>query len=258
MSDIDLVIFDLGGTTIEDRGQVPEAFNTVLRGHGIELTGEAVHALRGASKREAIGRLLEHYSPGGAPDIASRTEQIFAEFRRCLAALYAESGIRAIAGAEETFARLRGLGVKVALNTGFDRTITELILHEVGWEKGTADAVVCGDDVPQGRPAPYLIFRAMEATGVVDVHRVANVGDTILDLQAGGNAATGWNIGVLSGAHGREQLEQVRHTHLLDSVADLPSFWEESRPDIVPGSPQRPVRPGPVRRGDLRRNPAIA
>jgi len=226
MSDIDLVIFDLGGTTIEDRGQVPEAFTRVLQQQGIELSGEAVHAVRGASKREAIRLFLERQSPGDARDIASRTERIFAEFRLCLAALYAESGIRAIAGAEETFAWLRRLGVRVALNTGFERTITELILHEVGWEKGTADAVVCGDDVPQGRPAPYLIFRALEATGVIDVHRVANVGDTVFDLQAGGNAATGWNIGVLSGAHGREQLERVRHTHLLGSVAALPSLWQ--------------------------------
>jgi phosphonatase-like hydrolase len=225
MNDIDLVIFDLGGTTIEDAGQVPEAFSSVLGRHGIEVTAEAVRTVRGASKREAIRRFLERQSPGG-DDIASRTEHLFTEFRQCLAALYAASGIRTICGAADVFARLRRRGVKVALNTGFDRTITELILHTTGWQKDTVDAVICGDDVAQGRPAPYLIFHAMEATGVVDVHRVANVGDTVLDLQAGKNAGVRWNIGVLSGAHGREQLERVEHTRLLASVADLPSLWE--------------------------------
>jgi len=96
----------------------------------------------------------------------------------------------------------------------------------VGWEKDAADAVVCGDDVSQGRPAPYLIYRAMEATGVISVRRVANVGDTVLDLQAGWNAAVQWNIGVLSGAHTKEQLVREPHTHLLPSVAALLSLWD--------------------------------
>jgi hypothetical protein len=36
----------------------------------------------------------------------------------------------------------------------------------------------------------------------------------------------GWNIGVLSGAHDRLALESAPHTHLLDSVADVPGIWE--------------------------------
>ena len=226
MNDIKLVIFDLAGTTIEDTGQVPETFTTVLRGHGIEVTGEALRAVRGASKREAIRRFVERHYAGEESEIATRAERIFAEFREHLATQYRQGGVTAVPGAVDTFAWLHKLGIKVALNTGFDRTITELVLRAVGWEKDTADAVVCGDDVSQGRPAPYLIFRAMEATGVISVHRVANVGDTVLDLQAGWNAAVQWNIGVLSGAHTKEQLESVQHTHLLPSVAALPSLWE--------------------------------
>ena len=87
------------------------------------------------------------------------------------------------------------------------------------------DAVVCGDDVPRGRPAPYLIFHAMEATGASDVHKVANVGDTILDLQAASNAGVRWNIGVLSGAHDRELLEREPHTHILASVAEVVTLF---------------------------------
>jgi phosphonatase-like hydrolase len=128
------------------------------------------------------------------------------------------NGVRSIDGAEQVFSQLRAAGVHVALNT-------DLLLTALGWLAGTRDAVICGDDVPQGRPAPYLIFRAMEATGATSVHRVANVGDTSLDLQAGHNAAVRWNIGVLSGAHSRQILEQARHTQLLPSVADLPGLW---------------------------------
>ena len=45
MKDIALVIFDMAGTTIEDSGQVPEAFTMVLRKHGIEITDDALRAV---------------------------------------------------------------------------------------------------------------------------------------------------------------------------------------------------------------------
>jgi phosphonatase-like hydrolase len=119
---------------------------------------------------------------------------------------------------------LRDRGVRIVLNTGFDRVITDLLMSALGWTRGVVDAVVCADDVAQGRPAPYLIFRAMEATGTRSVHRVANVGDTIRDLQAGSNAGVRWNIGVLSGAHSAEQLRRVPHTGLIPSVRALPGL----------------------------------
>jgi phosphonatase-like hydrolase len=157
--------------------------------------------------------------------VITLSEQIFDTFRRVLVKKYTDRGIGVVPGAVDTFAWLHDKGIKVALNTGFDRAITEIILESLGWQKHTFDAVVCGEDVPRGRPAPYMIFRAMEAATVISVHRVACVGDTALDLQAGWNAAVHWNIGVLSGAHGREQLERARHTHILPSVAALPSLW---------------------------------
>lgn len=122
----------------------------------------------------------------------------------------------------------------MALNTGFDRDTTRLLLAALGWDAGSVDAVVCGDEVPQGRPAPYLIFRCMEATGTVSVGRVANVGDTALDLRAGYNAGVHFNFGVLSGAHSRDVLAAEPHTHLLASVADLPTLLADASPGAAP------------------------
>ena len=225
MKEIALAVFDMAGTTVLDAGQVPDAFRTVLQAHGIEVTDEALRSVRGASKREAIHRFVELHFPGDRTEIDRKTEGIFSAFRDHLAKSYAHGGVKPIPGAMQTFEWLHGRGIKVALNTGFDRTITDLLLRAIGWGPEAVNAVICGDDVSRGRPAPFLIFRAMEATGVISVNGVRNVGDTVLDLQAGSNAGVGENIGVLSGAHSLEQLGKAPHTRLISSVAEIPSLW---------------------------------
>jgi phosphonatase-like hydrolase len=226
MHEIKLVIFDLAGTVIEDAGQVPLAFTTALRNFGIEVTSDSIREMRGASKREVIRRFVERQPGNKNAEVNARTEEIYNSFRSTLAGLYEKDGVREIAGATDTFTFLRDQGVRIALNTGFDRTITELLLESMHWDGDLINAVVCGDDVAQGRPAPDLIFKAMERSEVTGVNQVANVGDTVLDLQAGRNAGVRYNIGVLSGAHTKEQLEREPHTHLLSSVAKLPALWE--------------------------------
>jgi len=110
------------------------------------------------------------------------------------------------------------------LNTGFDRDITSLLLAALNWDRGLVDAIVCGDDVAHGRPAPDLIFAAMKAVAVHDAQCVANVGDTVRDLEAAQGAGVKWNIGVLSGAHSLAKLQQAPHTHLVETVARLPDL----------------------------------
>ena len=227
-----LVVFDMAGTTVEDGGEVPAAFTAALAEHRIEVTPEQVSAVRGASKRQAILQLV----PEGEGR-ASRAEQAYVTFKEQLARRFA-AGVRAVPGAVKTFVWLREQGVRIALNTGFDRDITTLLLAALGWNNDVVDAVVCGDDVTCGRPAPQLIFRCMEMTGTHSVHDVAMVGDTTLDLQAGFNAGARWIIGVLSGAHARSQLELQPHTHLVASIADLPSLWsaDQFAPQVAAAS----------------------
>ena len=128
-----------------------------------------------------------------------------------------------ISGAEDAIRQLRAAGVKVVLTSGFDRGLIADIVKHCGWAE-LFDAVVYPDEVPAGRPAPYLIFQAMQKTRVEPVKRVAAIGDTILDLQAGTNAGAGWVIGVLSGAADEATLGYTPHTHLLPSIAELPAL----------------------------------
>ncbi|HEV2915093.1 MAG TPA: phosphonatase-like hydrolase [Pyrinomonadaceae bacterium] len=220
MNEPELVIFDLAGTTVKDCGQVTAAFTAALGQHGMEITSEQLISVRGSSKREAVRRLI----PAG-PDHTRLAESVYASFRENLAHRYSAGGVEPVEGAERIFRWLRERGVRVALNTGFDRDITGLLLAALNWKEAIVDAVVCGDEVRQGRPAPYLIFRAMEATGTTSVRQVANLGDTVLDLKAGHNACVGWNVGVLSGAHDRRLMERAPHTHLLQSITELQQLW---------------------------------
>jgi phosphonatase-like hydrolase len=215
-----LVVFDLSGTTVEDRGQVPAALASAFERAGLHLNAEDMRAVRGMTKREAIRNLVpvEH-------DCAGRAERVYESFRDELRARYAADGVHPIAGTLNTFDWLRRRRIRIALTTGFDRDITTMLLGALGWTDGVADAIVCGEDVINGRPAPDLILCAMALTAIDDVQCVAAVGDTVHDLRAGARAGVGWNIGVLSGAHDRATLAAEPHTHLLPSVASLAGFW---------------------------------
>jgi phosphonatase-like hydrolase len=213
--DIDLAVFDLTGTTVEDRGEIEASFEAALDVAGVKLDPGAFDSVRGMSKREALSAMLD----GDAP----RVESAYRRFLEELGGRFESEGAHLRPGVAETFSRLRSRGVKLAINTGLDRSIVEILNYAL--PELDLEAVVCGDDVARGRPWPYLIFHAMEKTGVPSVHRVLVVGDTVKDLEAGANAGARYNVGVLGGAHDRSRLEKAPHTHLLSSVAELESIF---------------------------------
>ncbi|MFQ5637293.1 MAG: HAD hydrolase-like protein [bacterium] len=223
MSELDLVVFDMVGTTVRATDQVPAAFQEAFEQAGVTLSDEEIQSVRGRSKREAISELLTRHL--NAEDKRRLATGVYCDFQRILIERYQEHGIESVDGAGETFEWLKTHDVKVALSTGFDRPLADLLLSMSGWDK-SIDVVVCNEDVPRGRPAPYLVFRAMEWTGCESVHRVAAVGDTVSDLQAAFNAGVRWNIGVLSGAHSETQLKSCPHSEIIASVKELPFVFK--------------------------------
>ncbi len=219
MTGLDLVVFDMAGTTVQATDHVPAALREAFALVGATLSDDEIRAVRGRSKREAIAALLRSHAGGARNE--DDAERVFDEFQRLLIERYSHAGVDPIDGAAEIFAWLRARGVKVALSTGFESEIVDLLLAQLDW-RDAVDVVVCNADVPRGRPAPYLVYRAMERTGSDCVRRVAVLGDTTADLQAGFNAGVRWNIGVLSGAHDRARLEACPHDAIIASVKDLP------------------------------------
>lgn len=223
MYELDLVVFDMAGTTVRATDQVPAAFHEAFEQVGVTLSDEEIQSVRGKSKREVISNLLTHHL--NAVDERRLATGVYSDFQRILIERYKEHGVESIDGADDTVAWLKTHDVKVALSTGFDRALADLLLRMIGWDK-SIDVVVCNEDVPRGRPAPYLIFRAMERTGCECIHRVAAVGDTVSDLQAAFNAGVRWSIGVLSGAHSETQLKSCPHSEIIASVKELPTVFK--------------------------------
>jgi phosphonatase-like hydrolase len=224
MNSIKLVVFDVAGTIVEDHGEVMEAFRSALEIHGIAFAESELEEWKGATKRDVIRHFVERHAEDKAAHKA-KTESAYSDFRRLLEEHYREHGARTITRATTTFDWLRQRGIKIATTTGFYREVNDLVLEQAGLRNIFA-ANVSSSDVPLGRPAPFMIFRAMEASGVTSVHEVVNVGDTPLDLQAGTNAGVRGVVGVLTGLHGKERLQGEPHTHILPSVADIPELLE--------------------------------
>src|SRR5215468_3618282 len=173
MSGIKLVVFDIAGTIIEDHGEVIGAFARALMENGIPFTEDELKRWKGASKREVIRHFVTQADPN--TEVEEKVETAYRSFRSELERCYREKLVP-IAGALETFRWCRDRGMLLATTTGFYREISDLVLNETGWRDLFA-ANISSSDVRQGRPAPYLIFRAMEATGVHSVKQVMNVGD---------------------------------------------------------------------------------
>src|SRR5690606_13088884 len=149
-----------------------------------------------------------------------------------------------IPGALETLRALRERGIEIATTTGYFRAAADrvrLAMHRQGFE---ADASICADDVAHARPAPWMLFAAMQALDVFPPAAVVKVGDTPYDIEEGLNAGA-WAIGVArSGsliglaeeawealeeddrrarlAEARERLLRAGAHRVIDAIADLP------------------------------------
>ncbi|MFF7992691.1 phosphonatase-like hydrolase [Kitasatospora xanthocidica] len=223
---IELAALDMAGTTIDEAGAVYRALRTAVERTGVTVTEADLQTWMGTDKREAITALVRL---GGGTPTPELVEESYAAFAGFLREAYRTTPPRAIAGVEAALAELRRRGIKVALTTGFSDDVAYPLLESLGWsvgEGGNLDAVVTSDEVPRGRPAPHMIHRAMEKTGVIDTRRVLTAGDTVVDVEAGANAGAGVVIGVLTGELTREAFDGHPHTYVLDGVADIPALPE--------------------------------
>jgi phosphoglycolate phosphatase len=221
-----LVALDMAGTTVADGGAVEEAFQRALDVVGLtagDLTEDPAAYVRrtmGQSKITVFTELL-----GGD---RHRAEQANAAFEVAFDQAVDRGEVAPVPGAEAALESLRRAGMRICLTTGFSPATRDRIIAALQWE-GAIDLALSPADAGRGRPWPDMILTAVLRLRIDDVAEVAVVGDTTSDLLAGSRSGASSVIGVLSGAHSREELSRAPHTHLIPSVADLPGL-------LLPGS----------------------
>lgn len=222
----ELIVFDLAGTTVDDNKDVHRVLQRVFKKIHIRITIDEANKVMGIPKPEAIRILLNQHKYPYISDLLIL--EIHQHFVMKMTEFYRKhASVREKDGASEIFKACKAKGIKVAVDTGFDRAIVNPLLERMGWEKQSLiDASITSDEVAQGRPHPDLIYRAMELTGVKDVKKVAKVGDTMSDLEEGTAAGCGWVIGVTSGSYTQEELAAGPHTHLIHQLHELKQILE--------------------------------
>ncbi len=216
-----MVVFDMAGTTVFDEDNaVASCLRDALVAAGCPITLEAVDPVMGMPKPLAVRELLAQ-SRGEAPT-DSEVERVHADFQRRIIDHYRTGpSVKEIDGASDLFSSLRKAGVRVALDTGFDRATANTIIERLGWGGGLIDDSVTSDEVANGRPHADMIEVLMQRAGIDDPAQVVKVGDSISDIEQGLNARCGCVVAIAgrrtSGAEDR--FEGVR---VIDHIGRLP------------------------------------
>ena len=226
MQNYSLVVFDMAGTTVRDKGDVANAFMRAFQQFEIEVPEEEVNKVMGWRKIDAIQLLLSKYHPVKEKINQVLVDQIHDLFIDNMVTFYEQDEeLQPMQDAEELFTSLKEKKLKVALNTGFTRRITDVILKKLQWDNSNLiDYVIASDEVPEGRPYPFMIQQLMQNSGITNAAQVVKVGDTEVDVQEGRNAGCGLVVSVTTGAYKREQLQGYQPDHIIDSLSELPAL----------------------------------
>jgi phosphonoacetaldehyde hydrolase len=254
-----LIIFDWAGTLVDFGCCAPlAAFREAFETAGLRISDEVARRPMGAHKRDHIREIL-HY-----PEISLRirsvlkqepdellVQTIFDEFsRRLPAQLLAHAA--PVPQAVETLRWLQEKGVRIGSTTGYTRAMMNALEPAARASGIEPEVVVCADEVPQGRPAPWACFRIAERLNIYPLAHAIKIGDTPADMAEGRNAGM-INIGVIESGNemglslealrslapeprlqrveaAKGRLKEAGADSVLGSIADLRSLFECGSP----------------------------
>ena len=249
------VIFDWAGTILDHGSRAPvAAFREVFHRRGVDLSTETARAPMGLAKRDHLAAMLAtpectaawrstyHRDPTPAD-----LDALYAEFLPIQCEIlpgYAD----VIPGVIELTQHLRRRGLALGSTSGYSRPMLD-ILEPLAAQQGlTLDCTICADQVPAGRPKPWMLFAAAQALDAYPPQALVNVDDTTAGIAAGRNAGV-WSIGVArtgtelglsleetAALHpndlkqrldsARQKLQAAGAHFVIDTAADLPAILE--------------------------------
>ena len=219
---INLFVFDMAGTTVNEDNIVYKTLRQSVNKLGYDFSLETVLLIAGGQEKyQAIYDILSSVEL----DEKEQEEQAATAYRHFLQSLktaYQNLEVTPYPGTTELFNYLQERGIKVVLNTGYNRETAESLIKKLQWQEGQEfDLLVTADDVANSRPAPDMILYAMKKMGFSDAIQVAKVGDTIIDIEEGKNAKCGLTFGITTGAQTRPQLEKAKPDLIVDSLLEI-------------------------------------
>lgn len=225
---LELIVFDIAGTTVKDSGEIAFAFQSALKEFGYEVPVVKINPLMGYKKTEAIKRMLSEFEPATDKITEEYINQIHELFLKRMIDYYSTAEeITPLPNAEEVFALLKEKQIKIGLDTGFSKEITDVIIDRLGWLKDKkVDMVISSSEVKAGRPFPYMIEEMMKMAEVKDAKKVIKVGDTEVDVFEGKNVGCLYSIAVTTGAFTREELAVSGPSFIIDDLRELVSIIE--------------------------------
>ncbi|MCS3870181.1 phosphonatase-like hydrolase [Chryseobacterium ginsenosidimutans] len=217
MKNIELLVLDMAGTTINEDNVVYKTLTNAVNDYGYEVTLEKVlSSCAGMEKLEAITSLLKEI--GGNEEDAPA---IFENFSDKLKEAYQNLDVKPINGVENFLLKMRSQDKKIVLNTGYTSEIAQQLLDKLGWKENTHyDALITADDVSESRPSPEMILLAMKKFNINQPEKVLKAGDSVIDIEEGKNAHCGLTIAVLSGAQSKSELEKSNPDYIFNTISE--------------------------------------
>lgn len=217
---IQLIIFDMAGTTVNESNIVYKTIQSVIEDFGYDLDLDFV-LLHGAGKEkwQAIHDILQELVQN-KPD-NEEVSRIYRDFEDKLKFAYNVSPMHLFDGVLHAINQFRKDQIKVAFNTGYSRSVAESILRKVDVQIGRdIDLLVTSSEVQHSRPAPDMIVKACEVLGIAPENSI-KIGDSKIDIEEGKNAGVKYNIGITTGAQQRQILEQAEPDFIIDHMDEL-------------------------------------
>lgn len=207
MKRIECVIMDWAGTAVDYGCFAPvSAFVESFKAIGLEVTAAETRAHMGLTKIEEIRALFnikrvsdEFQRKYGRPYNENDVQARYADFQRFLfTTLRDYTG--PIGKVVETIDALRAKGIKVGSTTGYTQSMMDVVIPAAAEKGYRVDNCVTSDNLPAGRPAPYMIYKNMCDLAIPSRFSVIKYGDTIADIKEGLSAGV-WTVGVVLGSN---------------------------------------------------------
>jgi len=208
---VQAVIFDFDGVILDSEPQHQESFRRLFERHRVPFF-ETPDDFTGIAARDNIRRV---YQKAGFDLDEGKVEALNHERDELYSVVMQEIGFRTLPGAKELVATLRAQKIPIALASSTNSSVLEKILPRIGLERAF-DAVVGGDQVAHGKPAPDIFLKAAEKLGVVPTACVV-----IEDANAGVQAANAAGMIVLMVRNDRILQEKEKADGFVDSLVGV-------------------------------------